>query len=112
MQTDVGRFMKFVALKTRVALIQGWSIPRLELLTALLLARLVSSISDCLAPQLSLGLMKLSTDSKVALFRVQSDKEWKQFVQNRSTKSAISLQPSAGATALAKTILLMYHEGV
>ena len=82
-QTDVGRFVKFTASKTRVAPIQGHTVPRLELLSAFLLARLVSNVSDCLAPQLSLGPMKLFTDSRVALFWIRSDKEWKQFVQNR-----------------------------
>ena len=44
-QTDVGRFVKFIVSKPRVAPIQGQTIPRLELLSALLLARLVSSVS-------------------------------------------------------------------
>lgn len=76
-QTDEGRFVKF---KTRVV---PQTIPRLELLSALRLARLISKVSDCLARLLQLASMKLFTDSRVALFWIQSDKEWKQFVQNR-----------------------------
>lgn len=41
------------------------------------------SVHDCLAFQLSLAPIKLFTDSRVALFWIQSGNEWKQFVQNR-----------------------------
>ena len=63
-QTDVSRFVKFVTSKMRVAPIQGQTVLRLELLSALFLARLVSRISDCLVPQLLLGPTKLYMDSK------------------------------------------------
>jgi hypothetical protein len=82
-QTDEGRFVKFIVSKTRVAPLQSQTIPRLELLSALLLARLISSVSDCLAHLLQLAPMKLFTDSRVALFWIQSDKEWRLSVQNR-----------------------------
>ena len=75
--------MRFVTSKTRVAPTQTQIIPRLELLSVLLLARLITSISTSLKFQLILESPKCFTDSRVALFWIQgSHKEWKQFVQN------------------------------
>ena len=75
---------KFVVAKTRVSPIQGHSIPRLELLAALLLAKLISSVSAALEEELKLESPMCYTDSKVALFWIKGqDKEWKQFVENR-----------------------------
>ena len=82
-QTDVGRLVKLVISKTRVTPLQSQTIQRLELLSALLLARLISSVSDYLSHLLPLAPTELFTDSRVALFWIRSDKEWKQFVQNR-----------------------------
>ena len=81
--TDVGRFVRFVVLKTRVAPVQHQTVPRLELLSALLLARLISNVTEGLTLQPTLNLPRCFTDSNVALFWIYSlNKEWKQFVQN------------------------------
>ncbi len=73
--------VSFITAKTRVAPLQSQTIPRLELLSALLLARLITTVADSLAstlPQLKLRC------SKVALYWIQGvDKEWKPFVRNR-----------------------------
>ena len=83
-KTDTGCSVKFVASKTRVSPLQGQTIPRLELLSALLLARLMTSVMDCLECELSLAKPTCFTDSKVALYWILgSEKEWKQFVLNR-----------------------------
>ena len=83
-KSSTGRFVRFLTSKTRVAPTQTQTIPRLELLSALLLARLITSITASLNSQLSLESSKCFTDSKVALFWIWgSNKEWKQFVQNR-----------------------------
>ena len=66
--TDAGRFVRFVVSKTRVAPVQRQTVPRLELLSALLLARLISSVTEGLASQLTLNPPRCFTDSKVALF--------------------------------------------
>ena len=72
---------EFVCSKTRVAPL---TIPRLELLSALLLARLMSTVQTALEPELALGEPVCSTDSQVALFWICGEnREWKQFVQNR-----------------------------
>ncbi len=76
--------VRFVASKTRVAPANKQTIPRLELLAALLLARLITSISAALEPEILLSAPTCFSDSKVALYWIKgTDKEWKPFVQNR-----------------------------
>ena len=58
----------FVAAKTRVAPLKTQTVPRLELLSALLLSRLIITVTECLQnilPQLE---VKCYTDSQVALY--------------------------------------------
>ena len=79
--------MKFLTSKTRVNPLQPPTIPRLELLSALLLTRLLVSVRTGLESRLSLSGTTCYTDSKVALHWIRgADKEWKQFVQNRTTE--------------------------
>ena len=68
MRTTMGGFRRIIASKTRVAPMQTQSISRLELLSALLLARLVTSVSNSLKSQLTLNPPRCFTDSKVALY--------------------------------------------
>ena len=53
-QTSAGTTAKFVAARTRVSPLQERSIPRLELLGALLLSRLLTSVSAALMVELQL----------------------------------------------------------
>lgn len=69
--------LSFVVAKTRVAPLKSQTIPRLELLSALLLTRLISTISESLRDRLPLLLPKCFTDSQVALCWI------KPFGQNR-----------------------------
>ena len=58
--------------------------PRLELLSALLLARLIATVSLVLEPAFSDLKIECYTDSTVALYWIRgASKEWKPFVQNR-----------------------------
>ena len=83
-KTSAGESLLFVTSKARVAPTQTQTIPRLELLSALLLARLITTVSQGLSSQLTLGPPRCFTDSTVALFWIRGhNKEWKQFVQNR-----------------------------
>ena len=79
--------VKFLTSKTRVNPLQPQTIPRLELLSALLLTRLLVSVRKGLESRLSLSETTCNTDSKVALHWIRrAEKEWKQFVQNRTTE--------------------------
>ena len=86
--TDVS----FVAAKTRVSPLRPQTIPRLELLSALLLTRLMTTVMDSL--QLQEVNVKCFTDSQVALYWIQgAKKNWKPFVQNRVTEIRRKLRP-------------------
>ena len=82
-EADGRKCSSFVALKTRVAPLKTLTIPRLELLSAVLLARLISNITDSLSTRINLGEPRCFTDSQVALFWIKgTGKDWKPFVQN------------------------------
>ena len=67
-----------------MAPVKKLTIPRLELLSALLLARLVNTTRSALEHEINVGDPICYTDSQVALCWILGvDKEWKQFVQNR-----------------------------
>ena len=76
--------VKFVAAKILVTPLQAQTVPRLELLSALLLSRSITSVSDSLKSTLSLMELRCFTNSQVALFWIcGTDKEWKPFLRNR-----------------------------
>ena len=78
--------IKFVAAKTRVAPVGGMTIPRLELLSALVLSKLIDGVHAALKTEFHLSDSVCFTDSKVALFWIQgTNHEWKQFVENRAS---------------------------
>jgi hypothetical protein len=84
LETRSGFSVKFVAAKTRVSPLNKQTIPRLELLSAVLLSRLLTSVTESLRDELPLSLPRCYTDSTVALCWIKgSDKTWKPFVQNR-----------------------------
>ena len=74
----------FIASKTRVSPLSQQTIPRLELLSCLLLARLVTHVLAALETVIEVKLGSCFTDSKLALFWIQGEgKELKPFVHNR-----------------------------
>eukprot|EP00731_Ephydatia_muelleri_P005954 Em0003g202a len=86
-ETDGSCYSKLVVAKTRVCPLQKHSIPRLELLGALLLSRLLSWAHSALRVELRLEPSICYTDSIVVLYWIKRvDKEWKQFVENRVTE--------------------------
>ena len=86
-------YVKFVASKTRVAPLSSQTIPRLELLAAVILARLVTAVEGALKCEVPIKKITCWSDSEVALCWIRGiDKEWKQFVQNR-VKEIRSLIP-------------------
>ena len=128
LETTTGFSVKFVAAKTRVAPLQQQTIPRLELLSALLLARLLSTIAESLEFEFTLSSPYCFTDSMVSLWWIKgSDKTWKTFVQNRvaeirrlvppecwrhcpGTENPADV-PSRGATPLELSTQLLWHTG-
>ena len=73
-----------VASKTRVAPLAKQSIPRLELLGALILARLINRVKDILVNVATVGREICLVDSAVVLCWIQGvGKVYKQYVQNR-----------------------------
>ena len=86
--------VKFMASKTRVSPIGGTSIPRLELLSALLLSKLMASVQAAIEPETSLCAPLCFTDSKAALYWIRGVKHnWKQFVENRVTTIRSLVEP-------------------
>ena len=72
-----------MASKTRVAPIKRQSIPRLELLGATILARLVKSVKEAMSSLKTPAEVFLWSDSYTVLCWIRNDKTWKPYVQNR-----------------------------
>ena len=66
-ETGVKNSVEFVTAKTTVSPVKVQTIPRLELLSALLLAKLISSVSSALEQEMEFNTLFCFTDSKVAL---------------------------------------------
>ena len=78
---------RLVASRTRVAPIQQQTIPRLELLGAVLLSRLSKTVSNSLSMEINLESPICYTDSQIALFWIKGiDKDWKPFIHNHATE--------------------------
>ena len=76
----MGNSVEFVAAKTRLSPAGGQMIPRLKLLSALLLAKLISSVLSALKDDMQLSSLACFTDSKVTLYWIRGlEKEWKPF---------------------------------
>ena len=127
-QTESGCSLRFVVSKTRVAPVQSQTIPRLELLSALLLARLMDNVAISLGTLLSLSQPRCFTDSMVALYWILGvEKQWKPFVQNRvkeirkflplncwshcSGKNNPADIPSRGLTPLELSVNMLWRHG-
>ena len=78
---------KLIGSKSRVSPMKELTIPRLELLGALLLANLMKTISQALENELSLKTPCYFTDSQATLYWIKGqNKTWKPFVQTRVNK--------------------------
>jgi len=81
---SAGREVKFLASKTKVAPTTAVSIPRLELLAAVLLAQLMVIVIEALRNDVSIADVLCYTDSRVVWHWITEEgREWKQFVRNR-----------------------------
>ena len=59
------------------------SIPRLELIACLILAKLMCTVKNALNSQVSVQKVKFWSDSMTALYWIMNRGEWKQFVSHR-----------------------------
>ncbi|XP_048580440.1 uncharacterized protein LOC125561134 [Nematostella vectensis] len=82
---DVGgeRQVKLLCSKTRVAPHKEMTIPRLELMAALILARLVSHVKEALGTLIEEEREVYWSNSKTVLYWLANKGEWKQFVKHR-----------------------------
>ena len=87
--TDGQTAVRFVVAKARVAPYQSQTIPRLELLSAFLLSKLIVLVGNSLMPER----VQCYTDSQVALWTRCTSKEWKPFVQNRVNEIRRNVYP-------------------
>ena len=80
-ETVSGTSVSFVA---RVAPVSKQTIPRLELLSALLLSNLITTVTAALREDVQIDSVTCYTDSRVSLYWIKGlIKKWKPFVQNR-----------------------------
>ena len=76
--------VSFISSKSRIAPLGGQTIPRLELLGALILSRLVVKIQEALQDFVDVSEVICLTDSTVALWWIKNTSStYKQFVQER-----------------------------
>ena len=77
-------YVTFEESRARVAPLRNQTIPRLELLAAVILARLVTAIEGALKCEVPIKKITCCSDSEVVVCWIRGmDKEWKQFVLNR-----------------------------
>lgn len=99
-ETSSGSYVRFIAAKTRVS---PQTIPRLELLSALLLARLISSVTRALENEIQQLRLHCFTDSTVA-----RSEEWRRVGSPLCRTGFQKLEGFShlviGCTVLAKTI--------
>ena len=83
-QSENSVVCKLVASKTRVSPITGATTSRLELLSALVLVRLLTSVHKALVPSLKIEKCVCWLDSEIALWWITKiEREFKPFVQSR-----------------------------
>ena len=83
-KTDVGYKSTFVASKSRVVPLKKLTIPRLELIAALILARLLITVKNALENQVKFESVNCWSDSTIVLSWLKNDRSYKQFVSHRA----------------------------
>ena len=93
-ETSEGIQTNLLCSKSRVAPLK--EIPRLELLSARILATLVDTVKKALISQLEIKTVRLWLDSKTALSLIQGQGEWKQWVQFRVSEHRAQIFKKTG----------------
>ena len=81
--TQDGTHARLLTSRSRVAPLKALTIPRLELMSARILAQLMSTVKKALEAQVTLSGTRYFLDSKTAICWIQNRGEWKQFVRHR-----------------------------
>ena len=82
-RTNVGVYVQILTSKARVAPLKPTSIPRLELMSARLLAQVMKSVKDALENHVCIDYTYYWLDSMTALYWIKNTGEWKQFLSHR-----------------------------
>ena len=82
-ETTKGVFVQLLSAKMGVAPLKQLTLPRLELMSARVLATLMTTIIEALGRQFKIDSVTYWLDSKTALYWIYNSGEWKQFVQHR-----------------------------
>ena len=90
MKIASGYHCKLVTSKSRVVPLKEMSVPRLELIAALILARLLNNVKHSLESQILFESIYCWSDSTIVLSWLKNDRNYKQFVSNR-TKNILKL---------------------
>lgn len=77
LNTSSGDHVRLIASKTRVAPMKKFTIPRLELLSGLILAHLASAVKEALGKQILFTETHLWLDSITAIYWIKGGKDWK-----------------------------------
>ena len=90
MKIASGYHCKLVTSKSRVVPLKEMSVPRLELIAALILSRLLNNVKHSLESQILFESIYCWSDSTIVLSWLKNDRNYKQFVNNR-TKNILKL---------------------
>ena len=102
-----------VCSKTRVSPVQDLTVPRLELVSALLLSRLIVSVTKSFEGVINLQPSTMFLQPRVAVYWIcRSDKSWQHLYRTVSMKSDDRYHLKDGDIALELTIQQMLHQGV
>ena len=84
MTTGTGVQVKLLSAKSKVAPLKKVTIPRLELLSCLLLAKLITSVKNAIEVEIELTRYICWSDAEIALYWLKNlKKEWRPWVENR-----------------------------
>ena len=81
-----GLFGKLIASRSRVTPIKKLTTPRLELMAAVILARLITTIKNSLINCIDIDSVNCWGDSNIVLASLKNDQNYKQFVSNRTAE--------------------------
>ncbi|XP_044183283.1 uncharacterized protein LOC122963962 [Acropora millepora] len=95
-ETNEGAYTQLVMSKTRVAPLAKQTIPRLELLAALILSRLINRVRVALLPVIKVDEVYCWTDSMTKLHWIKGvERNYKQFVENRVREIRQNVPPES-----------------